>query len=255
LAKEPVFSDKLFQDKTLFDWNFHFNEQTNDYNKSRNHFLKDGKDMATFETAYSSKTNECTPQQIEEVNIAQDKIRAIKESEPNQARILNDIIGKKMGQWTFRYSSEIQNATITNTYRSDNSNEYAMEFLLQDYNTQNMFHAKAIIIYTNDLNTGWNYTSIRNTLYESYVNAEQNFNGSELVVISKYAYLYELPDANAKINLGFNKGSKTPCFEIVNGFVKTTYKYKKASHVGGILLSDLDYSDFISPPVTNSQIK
>ncbi|NOT50440.1 MAG: hypothetical protein HOP10_04090 [Chitinophagaceae bacterium] len=133
-------------------------------------FRKDNKKAAKFYAAYYKSINSCVigTDRAALSNKLEEKIRTIKEPEPDIEKIKLDLINQSIPGWTFSYLSEIKEASVANTTRIDDRIEYTVDLKLESYSTNEQHDAQVIIAY-NQGDDGW-YMSNMNEVFITYNN-------------------------------------------------------------------------------------
>lgn len=141
------------------------------YADLRKKFRNDYRKLARFESAYYKASSSCkndTTSMVGLFNKVEEKVKTIKEPEPGIDKIKADIINQSIPGWTFSYLTEIKQATITNTARTDERIEYTVDLKLENYSTKEEHDAQIIIAYNQGAD-GW-YQSSMNEVFITYNN-------------------------------------------------------------------------------------
>jgi hypothetical protein len=145
--------------------NIKFNERLADYQS------KGGKNLYSFQQAYGTITNACNNPSNSEVVVLQgrinEKIKAIVDADPDIDRVKNDLVGRQILGWTFRYLNEFRTAQILNTSKSSDRIDYLVKLNIVG-NTGDEHDCEAMISYV-QTDYGWIFNSV-NANYITYVN-------------------------------------------------------------------------------------
>lgn len=142
-------------------------------NKDVDYNAKGGKYVYTFEQTYNSLIGACNSNNNDVASIQtsiDEKIKTIKDPEPDISKIEADLIGQKILGWNFDYVSEIKQANIVNTTRASDRIEYKIDLHMIGYTQPdtNPNDAEVIVTYY-QTDYGWSFGGVRE-VYITYTN-------------------------------------------------------------------------------------
>jgi hypothetical protein len=142
-------------------WN---NEARQKYNELRNKYVSKYESLNEFDLVYSTESGNYTPDSQSKMSSLysdiENKIRSIKDPEPDIEKIKSDLIGKQIPGWNFSYLSEYKSAEIENVTRGNDRNEYKMKLHLKD-ETKNTEHDCGLMIVYLQGEQGWFFADFK----------------------------------------------------------------------------------------------
>lgn len=151
------------------------NKAQNNYNELRKRHFTNEEQLKKFDFAYSSQQGLCNSSNSSKLasmySQIENKIKTIKDPEPDIEKIKTDLIGQKIPGWNFAYLNEYQSADIINTTRGSDRIEYKIKFHLRDGATNSEHDCEVITVYLQG-DQGWYFNNVR-MLYITYTNAVQ----------------------------------------------------------------------------------
>lgn len=145
--------------------------QTN-YTELRNRYLTNQEAIQKFDFAYSAQQGVCNPSNQSKLSSMysqlDEKIKTIKDPEPDIEKIKTDLIGQKIPGWTFSYLNEFKAAEIMNTTKGTDRLEYQIKFNLIDNGKNSEHDCEVMVVYQQNDN-GWYFDNVRMN-YITYMN-------------------------------------------------------------------------------------
>ena len=156
-------SDDTLQDCLL--------REKNVWQTLRTNYISDPEKQKQFDLVFAQLSNTCgDPYNLQYTEVekeAEKKFATLKDPEPAETQIKNNLIGRKTLGWNFDFLSEFKEFHIDSVSRNGNRLEYEIRLLLQD-GRNNLYQREKVIVTYEKEEKGWYLLDVK-ALTISYV--------------------------------------------------------------------------------------